>query len=1475
MAASLENLRRLLGNLYDSVSDSSTAGLADTKALSTDVKTILVGELGPADSALALSLLFHAERGVLQFLKVTRGSKVHVDAKAILLESIAEYGTKFPAGMKEYAVEIKNICVALFGSKESSKVQKATFNPLFMLLDPRMNLNDEDLEVAKLFKTYFNAYIQQATKITATVKSLVLELLGFITRYYPASVDERQRLQLQRFYIQALESLFNVRGKEPDLPLVAGAMRGLDHYLFSLAGDDKIASKDLNLVFKALKHVLQPTEDLTRYAVPMAGLQMVIDHSSMLGPLLYSEYRTMYSYLLQMNSHRNRDLHKLGFNAVDAFLREVATTLMTLAKGKAETECFWFFLKHFSDALKNPASSLRDVSLAIRGFGLFAAPCKNFLDQNEVLQILDILLKKSSFLFSDANDNQDEITGQLPAFLEAFAYICKELPIQDEAFMMGIEQTVGTLLVNFPKLGRSLRPPSVAAFVKLLFALYSNVAGFQSFWSKLAFDALVLTCTDVLAEGILDDDSMELPEHAYENYLYFWESIFSEANVGVEDGAEAFFVAVYDITMTAILRFPDSLNLQTVNVNDEESDTIGKLPSAPDVPLSGDVSQLRASNPKDFALFVNFVEFCKLFLTRVRTENFARWVSLAGEKWIDASTKRPLVSGFYKLLAVNFELCEQINFFRGFGKSGAVSIESSDNTEEEKASPQYQTYILYRKYVKEVSVRMENYKDDLLASCLRLVLSIPKELLIVSDLVAPLKLALKMGLSYPPLALIALDALDKIVAHVPLTLLDAPLGHVLPAMTDYLMIEVDASAEVIKSAGRNRRKAPSKRPAAVAKTDTSSTTQAGKTRNALTADISATVGQLRTVRSRMVRLLGRIGRLNHHLVTRPEGEALISWDTEKHIRFNVPFKEVNVSIFIDDMLPRILDIAENGTDRKAKVAAGELLHALVLLMVGRSAQALEAKESQFSKLYLKIFPCLLRLAVDVEKITRDLFRQLVMQLIHCVASSNGPLRDFGAECAAEFLKYSIKQSSTKMAENPLNAKSLFKRLYQFCQHTSSNKRVGAALIVIRIYKLFREEEPLIDQFAFELLYNLLCNLKLAEIDNQALGSRQIAVSAISHVAKIIRKRSDLFRSATPARRGFEGLSQADIPSLVEWLFTQIGSIESAYAHQCMVLLMEFVPEFTTPRKWISSKLSDNPGCLLEILETAPFRNRPTGTLTLQKARPWLRHYMAAVDAYAFLCDAGLIDPATLWEHRGAQIIDSINFFFTSVTNVSVVENNSILTPGDVFILNEMRASAVIKTFLLIQVILSKPGSENCQVLANSKIWNTDFFATLGNCVFCPSRIGFNMESAEVKRELPGRIQTLLNLLRAKLSAKDRREMLKIQAELYWSNGFDITSAKWEQTSEIYPFAQAIGGLHLLQEVQLFDAFVEAATRKATYSDELVVQMKKMATSAEPQTIAVVHRLLDFCLNNTETVASVYEDSLASIDGVSYPTMREV
>lgn len=95
------------------------------------------------------------------------------------------------------------------------------------------------------------------------------------------------------------------------------------------------------------------------------------------------------------------------------------------------------------------------------------------------------------------------------------------------------------------------------------------------------------------------------------------------------------------------------------------------------------------------------------------------------------------------------------------------------------------------------------------------------------------------------------------------------------------------------------------------------------------------------LQTRILRLLGKLGGDNMFMIpdTRTAIEnnsSAISWDSMKRIKFHVPFKGIKPELFLDQFVPRIVELAENSTDRQIKVAACELLHSILLYMVGTS-----------------------------------------------------------------------------------------------------------------------------------------------------------------------------------------------------------------------------------------------------------------------------------------------------------------------------------------------------------------------------------------------------------------------------------------------------------------------------------------------------------------------------------------------------------
>lgn len=124
---------------------------------------------------------------------------------------------------------------------------------------------------------------------------------------------------------------------------------------------------------------------------------------------------------------------------------------------------------------------------------------------------------------------------------------------------------------------------------------------------------------------------------------------------------------------------------------------------------------------------------------------------------------------------------------------------------------------LYQKYIREVLARLEQYKDDLLASCLHMVLSSPSALTNSNSIIAPIQLALKLGLGYFPLASIGLDAVERWIEIVDREQ-NSWFAQVLPCLNEYLLVQVPTgeSDGAEGSAGKLRKDRSGKRSTAYA-----------------------------------------------------------------------------------------------------------------------------------------------------------------------------------------------------------------------------------------------------------------------------------------------------------------------------------------------------------------------------------------------------------------------------------------------------------------------------------------------------------------------------------------------------------------------------------------------------------------------------------------------------------------------------------
>ena len=89
------------------------------------------------------------------------------------------------------------------------------------------------------------------------------------------------------------------------------------------------------------------------------------------------------------------------------------------------------------------------------------------------------------------------------------------------------------------------------------------------------------------------------------------------------------------------------------------------------------------------------------------------------------------------------------------------------------------------------------------------------------------------------------------------------------------------------------------------------------------------------IQFRILKILGKLsGDMNHCLYDANQYNQIISLDTVDHLKFSIPFIDMKPAIYFDRFLPRVIYLSLSSTNRQTKLNACELLHAIVVYMIG-------------------------------------------------------------------------------------------------------------------------------------------------------------------------------------------------------------------------------------------------------------------------------------------------------------------------------------------------------------------------------------------------------------------------------------------------------------------------------------------------------------------------------------------------------------
>ncbi|XP_069123844.1 DNA-dependent protein kinase catalytic subunit-like [Argopecten irradians] len=1422
MAASL--LENNLRSLHKCLTSGDSSSLEQSEGIISNITQLCLHEIDDKEIDLCCSALFDKDKGIVTFLNKAFNKDEFLGCKQKLLDLLSAFIQRTEKKVLPYTVDIKDVCITLFFRDRFAKVKNGAVSVLAKLLELTAGTNiGKDLNIPRIIEKFFMELSKG--KVTSTVKESIFVLLGVVAEVYP----EHMTSYSERFIglcVSSLKAEMTAKTRKAELSIIAGSLSGLTSCLVNFTQSADERSQQSYEIFKYARMAIDPKVDYTRYHVPSAGLKLFTKHAAQFSLYLIEDYQGMYDKLRYWSRHHNRDMLHLGLSAIEAFLGQISEMLVTRAEeGHKEGAVFKFFIQEFRTLMNNTSASAKEVSLAIRGYGLLAAPCKTFLKQADVQFMFSEMMSKSEQQFLSQDENLEERLFNLPSYLEALGNIIKQLDEISETYAISLERLLVLLIEKIASLPQTHFFMCLKSILWLLLAVMPKGTTFQQILSGVVFQGLIRTCSHppVIELEQMDQTETESSPEAvlarkitYKDYITLWTGLlnsarikdFSVADISL-DVRHRLTDVMYDELIAAVLKILSKLDLTSTSTSElssqpESEDVAGTSgEKSEEGGTTGDPTQgVQPNRPKDHQVFINLVDFCRDLLPAVHYELFEKWIFTFCHKVILCSTDNPLVSGFYKLLALSMKISNKLNFF----KDAATVCPSDKPTDSMEVDQQLtartqqwdSAYLLMKKFSKEVLVRMKQYKDDLLASCLTFILALPKEIIAqqMVEVVPVIQITLKMGLSYLPLAKVALDALEYWSDTLPTSVIQPHYCKILPHLDTYLKtadkgaeeVSVDSTVNVTKSkTGRGRKKF-----VRMIK---------GPKKDEIKKSYESELSQ---VKLRVMRYLGGLGgSQNYALLADSEAEVskqAIAWDKNRHLKFDMPFIDMKPTIFLDPFLPHVVALATKSSDRQTKVAACELLHSLVLFSLGRGATqpGETAKRNSMAPLYKNLFPVLLQLACDVELVAKQLFEPLTMQIIHWFTGSkkaeseetmslldaifdgiiqptDTSLRDFCATCLREFMKWSIKHTSRKTETSPTNAKSVLKRLFTYALHPSAFKRLGAALAFNNIYTVFREDNTLVDIFTFQILVHFVESLAIAHKDEKSLGTQEQACKALEHLEKIICKKADILRKESKLRTEPSQWSKITIDICVRWFMRQCGRPQTECRHMCMKLLHKMTPLIqgikSTQMYFQAFLKSEKQKYFITRFEggghtshtkvglvACPTLRSMGDTVSLPSTLAWFDTLLAALDCYTTVFGENLLTPVDIFGGAGmnqTNVYKAVSYFIDNIalSDIKVVGNPSettFFTPREVDEFNREKCTVIVRLMNFLSVVVATSGPKDLNKAVPPSVWSDVLWKMVCMCVVEPGTVGFNLGEVEVMKNLPREMEQVLMVMTRKL-----------------------------------------------------------------------------------------------------------------------------
>ncbi|XP_076239081.1 DNA-dependent protein kinase catalytic subunit [Calliopsis andreniformis] len=1054
--------------------------------------------------------------------------------------------------------------------------------------------------------------------------------------------------------------------------------------------------------------VFSPFENYKKKRSPMtSAINLLFYHTHEFYEFIYNDHNFWYTLLKNLSNEKNPYYSTCAQHALKRFYQTIGNTL----KHKTSEEDKAIFL-HYKNLLEELLKTNQQNSVILYGFSQMAAPCKQYFPNNVVRDMFSLITHYAmSLCFREDLERVDlnSIYDYQEALSEIIVHI-SDLFIDDINIILKLSVL---LIKKFPDLVTN-KGDAINSLTNTIINIgLANKTLLEEYLYNLIHDGITWSCSHTLfidAELQRELTNLKKRPVCYKDYVDLWTQVLNSKKYGKyrETVQE-----VADSMINVCIILISKLNLNTKMKEDN-------------VFSDAALSQI-AENEADFRTFINIVDLYVDLLNKVESSLLINTMHKFLLTIISISYKYPLISGFYRLVHATFKHIFNLT----------------------KDEIEIETLKLLYKYLHNLLCLISTFSGELLTTCLHLILSMPETYVepILENTVPAFKIAFTMGLSEFEIAYTTLNALEKWTNYLNSQNMNKVLQEIVPFLDPYLQSK-ESFIELLQNVQKP---------------------------NSKVSKHIVFIDDEKTLERFQIRVLLFIASLDTDIIMnfiqKTSMDTGATWDKKDLLKYSLEFPDIEIDIHFDKIIPRLILLAQNSGDRRTKIIACEVLHAMVAYVLGKTSKC---DPNRFIPIYTMLCPALLNLGCDFDEVARKIFQPLMLQLTHWLSSkfmikssasvyfidaffnglchdSNSSLREFSGMCLAEFSQWSIKQSSNDR-ETRLNIEEVIYKMTNFALHPSISKRVAAATAFNHLYRILREDEEIVSVYWLEILY---CFIKSLDGCNDPS-----IIIALDHVEKVIIAKQDLLNMKYYNRRKPHEFEDATLIDAVNWLFTQCGCLDQCCRTKSMELvikLSKYIPNCDSAEKVINNYI-DIHG--FDKFKHIILKNLNSKIDCLSRDNMLL--LLRSFDCFIWIIRNDLLNIYYLFTNLNSDkevMFNGIRNFIDVVNNIKIIEKEDlVISSKESEDLQTLKCKVITTMFDFVQILLNF--DEN---FIPDFFFHNNLFELISKCIMYPQIVGFDMKNlkfTEVLSSVMGNLlqaamrkngHTLLNCIKDKLS----------------------------------------------------------------------------------------------------------------------------